>query len=546
VSPTDIVDGHVSKLIRDTAQTYLGFPTYGRGDDKSALVIIECGEASTNAIVLMNRGSGDIVKLSRFLDDEAAQFIGSGTKVEYFTNDTYSEVKISESHTSPGRMMAESHVRIGAFIAAVKRFGLTPYVLLGIPAYANISYQWSTLPKGEGIYRYYTATQFPPDERIDYRVRLKSGYIALFAVCLLFPLLFCAITLRISAFLAGRVGSRSIGARYGQFQNGIWIGTFTAAWACYGITMAMTSFIPDSLPSFAAILDLWVGRDYSSLIALSYGIGLFSIIMHAIASNLLESRLFYEVRSSAMMYVISPKELDLFKRMNFLLRMVQVAMMIGFLCIAMLLSRFSFAHHAVMYLFGLTIEIERQTKAWMEKRLAKIEDVSDPSSAAREGKKESVCQQLGKLVLEMGCGLIDVEFDSSFPGRVEATVFLGTPVAAHLSWWKGVSVTKSAKVIIMSRLALDILSPAEIDFVLARELAGLQDLSGKDADLLALKVTKNLAAAESAVRKLTPDVEEKSSPWGSTSMDSSLMLLRPEVSNRLDDLKRSARELGVG
>jgi Zn-dependent protease with chaperone function len=183
-----------------------------------------------------------------------------------------------------GRSLAVNDVQVGRLVAALKAQGIKPYVVIAVPDYALASI--SGLPQEKRIEStWYNATSVPADFRVSVRSQMPSGLFALI-VCLKFALPAISLLVCLIGFGVGQ--SRRCSARMRVIAYD-WLAAAVPMMSGLGGMFVLFAFFNSTFVPL--VNDVVLGRDSGDYVLIEAMIGLaVSLLVLPIVALVFRSR----------------------------------------------------------------------------------------------------------------------------------------------------------------------------------------------------------------------------------------------------------------
>lgn len=557
----DIVKTQTRRMVETIDELGFGIPEKLSSDNE--VYVYYLTGAAHNQVTVLGRPGVDPKRLARALDNAVA---GTATDWKPVQWEDAGDYAAAQTEFSRGKWMlrsASSTAPVGHVVAGLESAGLKPYVMLKIPAHTTAPKL--NLPRYQGRHTWYYATNAPDGLTVKVSAKMSTA-ILLQTLAFIFFIPTAGLIGFVSAIAVARSSKLPIKTRRRLYPKLALYPTFI------GIAIHMPfAFMFIRNRTSLAMSDLWLGQASSSS-------GLPSIVMLPVLAMfifipitfVIEKKLFGPGEGDPVPEV-SPEEKAVQKQVGWISAIPLIIGMLILLGSDYVVPRNSSAFMVVKF-FGIAVlglgPILAQKLC--RKKLEPYE---------KETVEDDFTSRVNMLAMQMGVEVRHAIIDDSTGGKNYVMAFM-----------------LPRRTLRVSRKLLDVLSPEETDFVLAHELAHLKSrhiprqvgvvvlalfllqlpimkmfyfpslpvklevlfpltclgmalmfvgrfwLSRKresEADRIALELTRNLAAAESALTKL---MKYSPMPYANEIDDFST---HPKISKRVNALRVRAKEMGI-
>jgi len=268
-----IVNSRLRRIVEMIPGSPLDLPPY-LAKSGDVYLLVTAGASYTDIQVLANP-EVPAPAVAQALSSAIAQTPLRGRTVTW-SADRYSAAQVSEQHHRFGSMHGSNVVPVGALMSGLRRAGLTPYLLLRVPRFAQTSLP--APPYGTKTFRWYDARRLGKQGSITVTARMTwISLTRILAYYLLIPVI-SLLGLRLAHFLSNR-GQRDDAARRLLFRS-------ISTYAVTGSLMAQVGGMLYLLrtPTPAALADLWFGSSTTTvlvpfLVAASVPLPLFLLLI---------------------------------------------------------------------------------------------------------------------------------------------------------------------------------------------------------------------------------------------------------------------------
>lgn len=539
-----------------------GIPTTLRYS--SEVYVLYFAGAAYNEIIILARPEVDPQTLARILDSAIAKTRFESEPVEWEQAVDFSAAR---AHFPNGKIMslnASTLAPVGFVIAGIKRGGLHPYAILRIPEYATAPILPQPGVRGNGTWYY--ATNFPVDLSLNVSAAVPiSSALKAFAAMFSFPVV---ILLSICiGILVARSNRIHIDIRR-RFYIKIIRYSFIIGFAIYILSIVVYAKSVNQL----LIGDIWFGRIGAAstkgpLMMLPF----LAILLLAPITAMVEKKLFGHAQGTPQQHV-NPKEKRLYKYFG-------IASIISMILGLFLLFGLDYLDGVNKWLyfftrclgFGLAFFGPILVQQVFKRSLKKYQKISTD---------DGLTARANVLAENIGVAVKHVNIDEGTAGIAYAMAF-----------------ALPGQTVRVTRKLIDVLTPEEVDFILAHEIAHLKkrhiprqiaivvfafvllqipfflpaagihisrglallnllfSLTGllllfggtawlsrkreREADRIALETTRNLDAAVSSLVKI---IQCSPHPYIHDIDDFST---HPKISKRLNTLRQQAKKMGL-
>jgi len=268
-----IVNSRLQRIVEMVPDSATDLPPY-LAKPQDVYLLVTAGASYTDIQVLANPEVSP-ASVARALSSALAGTPLRGRTVTW-SADRYSAAQVSEQHHRFGSMHEFNVVPVGALMSGLRRAGLTPYLLLRVPRFAQTSLP--APPYGTKTFRWYDARRLGKQGSITVTARMTwISLTRILAYYLLIPVI-SLLGLRLAHFLSSR-GQRDDAARRLLFRS-------ISTYAVTGSLMAQVGGMLYLLrtPTPAALADLWFGSSTTTvlvpfLVAASVPLPLFLLLI---------------------------------------------------------------------------------------------------------------------------------------------------------------------------------------------------------------------------------------------------------------------------
>ena len=566
------------RLIEMMPTSGLGFPT-GLESDKDVWVSITSG-AATSEIIMLARNSVVPMKAAEALEAAIQATPMAGSRIRYSQNYDFTGAWVVFSKRRMFQQGSTLTTPVGKVIDGIRKAGFTPHVLLRMPKWTNCD-SLGTASFGTKNFWWYNESSAPEALTITTDYQFPGNFISYAITYIVFIPLIMLISL-LAGILTAKNDRIPIGKRRYLFGKVLLAPTFISmiVWIPISFYLLQSGYI-------SKVADIWFGTmsttDIFPLLLPAPFVALFILFPFRIFA---EKKLIGADEKSDIKVITSPEEKALQKKILFA-TIVLILLGVGLMIAKNYMPYNNPLKMPLAYAAAILVPMSGHIiRLIFHKKLKKAEKASiemsgiDPVQLDTD--KAKIANRAEYIAQNLGVKLEDVTIDESTEGRryAQAMAMPGNKVS-------------------VSRKMLEVLSPDELDFILTHEVAHIssghlkksslflvfpifsimaifiwrlqmvpnqnsglsftwmmmlmmftpifflpiQFLLSKRreyyADYLALKETRNLEAAQSALIKM---MKNSPLPYIHEYEDIST---HPKMAKRLAALKRIAEQIGL-
>ena len=400
-------------------------------------LLVTVGASYTEIVALANPETSPPA-LARALSSGLAGTPLAGRTVEW-SPDRYAAAAVSVHRAHFGAMRAVNTVSVAPLLAGLRRAGLSPHLLLRVPAHA----QAGSLPRsryGTRAFRWYDAARLGsrPSLTVSAQMTWRSP-VRVLAYCLAGPGV-CLLGLWLAGAVSGR-GQKETAVRRGLFRRISTAAMFAALAAQVGGLVYLLR-----TPTLAALADLWLGSATTTVLVPFLVAGALPVSLFVLLIRKQELRRFGPLESGSVI-PMSDEEKAVRKRVA---QYSMVPHLVGAVALGALPAFVSRTSPLYPYVHPLTTILPMAcgllVVALFQKQLNRF------TTKTKDDDLTWRARQLGQT---LGARMPDVFVEDSSR-------------AAHLAF-----AVRQGHHITLSRKLTQTFTPAEIDFVLTCHLAGM-------------------------------------------------------------------------
>ena len=438
------------RLIDMMPTSGLGFPN-GLESDNDVWISITSG-AATSEIIILAHNSVMPLKIAKVLEASIQATPIAGSRIRYSQNYDFTGTWVMYSYGRIFQQRSTLTTPVGKVINSIRKAGYTPHVLLRIPRWVTCDSLGTALYSTKN-YRWYNASSVPESLVITAEFELPGSFVFYAIVYITFIPLVMLISI-FAGILTAKNHEIPIGKRRFLFGKILLAPVFISMiiWMPFSFYLLRSGYI-------SKVADLWFGTmsttDIFPLLLPAPFLALLILFMFRIFA---EKKLIGINEKSNIKAVISSAE----KALNKKILLIAIISMLFFLGLMELKNRLPYNNpykmpiaYAIPVLIPLSGPLLRRI---FKKKLDEAQKVSIEMSGfdpvQLDADKVNITNRVEYIARNLGVRIKDITIDDSVGGRsyAQAMAAVGNRVS-------------------VSRKTLDILSTEELDFILTHEVA---------------------------------------------------------------------------